>query len=60
MDELTRQARAHLSSFKIPTRWLLVSDPHRVPRLASGKVDIDALRRLLAAEGTPGFRKTRS
>ncbi|WP_407673494.1 class I adenylate-forming enzyme family protein [Parafrankia colletiae] len=60
LDELAGQARARLSSFKIPTRWLFVRDPHRVPRLASGKVDIQALRRLLAEEGTPVSRKLRS
>ncbi|CAI7975323.1 AMP-dependent synthetase and ligase [Frankia sp. Hr75.2] len=59
-DELAEQARANLSSFKIPTRWLIVRDPHRVPRLASGKVDIDALRRLLVEEGTAGSLKARS
>lgn len=59
-DELAEQARAHLSSFKIPTRWLIVRHPHRVPRLASGKVDIDALRRLLVEEGTAGSLKARS
>ncbi|WP_083419894.1 class I adenylate-forming enzyme family protein [Pseudofrankia sp. BMG5.36] len=48
---LVEQARARLSSFKVPTRWLVVNDPHDVPRLASGKVDGGALRRLLQEKG---------
>jgi acyl-CoA synthetase (AMP-forming)/AMP-acid ligase II len=59
-DALAEQARARLSSFKVPTRWLLVRDPHRVPRLASEKVDINALRRLLLEEGVESSRKVRS
>ncbi|CUU60683.1 Acyl-CoA synthetase (AMP-forming)/AMP-acid ligase II [Parafrankia irregularis] len=56
-DQLTEQARARLSSFKVPTRWLVLGDPHRVPRLASGKVDINALRLLLTEEGVAGPRR---
>jgi acyl-CoA synthetase (AMP-forming)/AMP-acid ligase II len=57
--ELAVRTRAWLSGFKVPTRWLLLRDPHRVPRLASGKVDINALRRLLAEEGVASARKVR-
>ncbi|CAO5177477.1 AMP-dependent synthetase and ligase [Frankia sp. AiPs1] len=53
-------ARARLSSFKVPSRWLLLSDPHRVPRLASGKVDVGALRGLLLDEGVVISREARS
>ncbi|WP_308301749.1 hypothetical protein [Frankia umida] len=38
------------------TRWLVVDDAADVPRLASGKPDVHALRRLLRDRGvrTPG------
>ncbi|GAA3388708.1 class I adenylate-forming enzyme family protein [Cryptosporangium minutisporangium] len=44
-------ARQRLSAFKVPTRWVIVDDPGRVPRLASGKVDVAALRRLVRTDG---------
>jgi acyl-CoA synthetase (AMP-forming)/AMP-acid ligase II len=44
-------ARARLSSFKVPTLWLVVSDPEHVPLLATGKVDKSTLRQLLHARG---------
>ncbi|OHV33642.1 AMP-dependent synthetase [Pseudofrankia sp. EUN1h] len=59
-DGLVEQARARLSSFKVPTRWLVVDDPHHVPRLASGKVDGGALRRLLREKGAVRSRKVKS
>jgi len=46
-------ARARLSAFKVPTRWIATPHPDAVPMLASGKVDKPALQRLLAAEGVP-------
>ena len=46
-------ARARLSSFKVPTLWLAVSDPEHVPMLATGKVDKSALQQLLRARGVP-------
>lgn len=45
--DLVEGARTRLSGFKIPTRWRVTTDPAEVPRLASGKVDVAALRRLL-------------
>ncbi|SHN75881.1 class I adenylate-forming enzyme family protein [Cryptosporangium aurantiacum] len=39
--------RQRLSAFKVPTRWVVLDDPADVPRLASGKVDLDALRGLI-------------
>jgi acyl-CoA synthetase (AMP-forming)/AMP-acid ligase II len=44
-------ARARLSSFKIPTLWLVVADPECVPMLTTGKVDKSALQSLLRARG---------
>ena len=43
---LVEAARSRLSSFKVPTQWRVVDEPDAVPRLASGKVDLPALRRL--------------
>jgi acyl-CoA synthetase (AMP-forming)/AMP-acid ligase II len=53
LDEgaLVDEARARLSSFKVPTVWRVVPVPDAVPMLASGKVDVTALRALL---GQPG------
>ncbi|OAA27855.1 acyl-CoA synthetase (AMP-forming)/AMP-acid ligase II [Frankia sp. EI5c] len=59
-EQLAEQARGRLSGFKMPTRWLVVGDPHRVPRLASGKIDINALRRLLTEESVPSSRRVTS
>jgi acyl-CoA synthetase (AMP-forming)/AMP-acid ligase II len=47
--ELERLAREQLSSFKVPTRWIVVAEEGDIPWLASGKPDKLALRdRLLA------------
>lgn len=43
-------ARDRLSSYKVPTRWLLTSST-RIPTLASGKLDRKALRALIV-DGT--------
>ena len=44
-------ARARLSSFKVPTLWLVVPDPGAVPMSTTGKVDKSALQQLLRARG---------
>ncbi|MBB3601861.1 acyl-CoA synthetase (AMP-forming)/AMP-acid ligase II [Mycolicibacterium sp. BK556] len=49
-DELRTQARSMLSSFKVPTVWLLLDSDEDVPRGATGKVDVQRLRELLAGE----------
>jgi acyl-CoA synthetase (AMP-forming)/AMP-acid ligase II len=58
--DLVAQASTRLSSFKVPTRWLVLPDAHLVPRLASGKVDVHALRQLLRDDGVtiPGNART--
>jgi len=43
--DLDRETRTRLSSFKVPTRWLVV-DPGDVPMTATGKVDKTALQQL--------------
>jgi acyl-CoA synthetase (AMP-forming)/AMP-acid ligase II len=47
VQQVRDQARALLSSFKVPTVWLLVPGPDAVPRGATGKVDKRRLRELL-------------
>lgn len=50
VERLRESARTLLSSFKIPTVWLLVDD-HAIPRGTTGKPDIRRLRALLAEAG---------
>ncbi len=45
LDDLEREARTRLSSFKVPTRWLLVT-PNDIPMTSTGKVDKTALQQL--------------
>ncbi len=47
VDELDAAARQRLSSFKVPTVWLVVDGDDDVPRGATGKVDVRGLRALL-------------
>lgn len=46
-DELRSDARNRLSGFKVPTVWLVTDTDDGIPRKASGKVDVRALRDLL-------------
>lgn len=48
-EDLRGSARALLSSFKVPTVWVLVPTPDAIPRGATGKVDVARLRAVLAA-----------
>ena len=50
VEAIATEARTRLSSFKVPTRWLVTADADRIPMTATGKVDKAALRALLAAE----------
>jgi len=50
-EHLADTARARLSSFKVPTLWLVVPDPDYVPMSATGKVDKAALQELLREHG---------
>jgi acyl-CoA synthetase (AMP-forming)/AMP-acid ligase II len=49
--ELRRAAREALSSFKVPTLWLLLGSEADVPRLASDKPDVNELRDRLSRHG---------
>lgn len=46
-ESLHTAAREVLSSFKVPTRWLLLGDEDAVPHGATGKIDNAALRAML-------------
>ena len=48
VDDLRDAARKRLSSFKVPTVWLLVDSDDDIPRGTTGKVDVGRLRALLA------------
>ncbi|HXO82259.1 MAG TPA: fatty acid--CoA ligase family protein, partial [Mycobacterium sp.] len=48
-EKLRASARTVLSSFKVPTVWLLVDSDDMIPRGPTGKVDVRRLRELLAA-----------
>ncbi len=47
VDHLRAAARKLLSSFKVPTVWLLVESEDAIPRGGTGKVDVAALRQML-------------
>ncbi|HEY9264403.1 MAG TPA: long-chain fatty acid--CoA ligase, partial [Mycobacterium sp.] len=47
-QSLRTAARAVLSSFKVPSVWRLLDSEDAVPRGATGKVDVAALREMLA------------
>jgi acyl-CoA synthetase (AMP-forming)/AMP-acid ligase II len=49
VDGLRAAARTLLSSFKIPTVWLLVDSDEDIPRGTTGKVDMRSLRAMLAS-----------
>jgi acyl-CoA synthetase (AMP-forming)/AMP-acid ligase II len=50
--ELAAEARKRLSSFKVPSRWVLASSVQDVPTLSTGKVDKAGLQALIASTGT--------
>jgi acyl-CoA synthetase (AMP-forming)/AMP-acid ligase II len=47
VDDLHAAARQRLSAFKVPTVWLTVDSDDAIPRKATGKVDVAALREML-------------
>ncbi|BBY04989.1 class I adenylate-forming enzyme family protein [Mycobacterium noviomagense] len=48
VEQLREAARRLLSSFKVPTLWLLMASDDDVPRGPTGKVDVRRLREMLA------------
>jgi acyl-CoA synthetase (AMP-forming)/AMP-acid ligase II len=55
-EQLHTAARKLLSSFKVPTMWLLVDSDETIPRGSTGKVDARRLRELLADEASRAQR----
>jgi acyl-CoA synthetase (AMP-forming)/AMP-acid ligase II len=47
VDSIQETTRKLLSSFKVPTVWLLVESDDAIPRGGTGKVDVSALRQML-------------
>ena len=58
VEQLREAARKLLSSFKVPTVWLLVDSDEAIPRGATGKFDVHRLREMLlvrsASSGSAG------
>jgi hypothetical protein len=52
LEQLVAAVRPRLSTFKVPTRWVVTGSAADVPLTATSKVDRDALQALLK-EGTP-------
>ncbi len=50
VEQLRGAARKLLSSFKVPTMWVLVDSDDTIPRGPTGKVDAQRLRELLSQE----------
>ena len=50
VDRLREGARKLLSAFKVPTVWLLVDSDDAIPRGGTGKVDVAALKQMLATQ----------
>jgi acyl-CoA synthetase (AMP-forming)/AMP-acid ligase II len=48
--ELRARTRTLISSFKVPTVWLLLDSDDAIPRGSTGKVDVRRLRELLSSE----------
>ena len=48
MPSLTAHARNQLSSYKVPTRWVIATS-EQIPTLASGKLNRKALRTMVIA-----------
>ncbi|UXA19614.1 class I adenylate-forming enzyme family protein [Mycobacterium sp. SMC-4] len=51
VSSLRTAARKLLSSFKVPTVWKLIDDDTEIPRGATGKIDVTALRARLTSPG---------
>jgi acyl-coenzyme A synthetase/AMP-(fatty) acid ligase len=59
IGQVDAELRQRLSSFKVPTRWLAVTEPSAVPMSATGKVDKAALQQLLRTRGDVATRPVR-
>jgi acyl-CoA synthetase (AMP-forming)/AMP-acid ligase II len=55
-EQLRDRSRKLLSTFKVPTVWLLLKSDNDVPRASTGKVDIRRLREMLIEAGVQRSR----
>jgi acyl-CoA synthetase (AMP-forming)/AMP-acid ligase II len=53
VEHLWAAARKLLSSFKVPTVWLVVDSDEAIPRGSTGKVDARRVRAMLAGTHDP-------
>jgi acyl-CoA synthetase (AMP-forming)/AMP-acid ligase II len=60
LSDLVSAVRGRLSSFKVPTQWVMASDAGAVPLMATGKVDKAGLQRLIRSEGVESLRREKS
>lgn len=51
LASLAAGARESLSAFKVPRLWLILQSADELPRLVSGKVDMEGLREMIEARG---------
>jgi acyl-coenzyme A synthetase/AMP-(fatty) acid ligase len=56
--QIAAKVRSRLSSFKVPTVWLVVDDPAVTPMSATGKVDKARLQQMLSTEGALDSSRT--
>jgi acyl-coenzyme A synthetase/AMP-(fatty) acid ligase len=56
--DIAQAVRARLSSFKVPSLWLVVDDPAAAPMSATGKIDKERLQQLIAMQGSTAPRNT--
>jgi acyl-CoA synthetase (AMP-forming)/AMP-acid ligase II len=54
VEQLRSEARKRLSSFKVPTVWLILDSDDDIPRGKTGKVDAARLREMLAVSASGG------
>jgi acyl-CoA synthetase (AMP-forming)/AMP-acid ligase II len=54
VEQLRSEARKRLSSFKVPTVWLILDSDDDIPRGTTGKVDAARLREMLAVSASGG------
>lgn len=50
-EQLARATRNHLSTLKVPSRWVTTISLSEIPTLTSGQIDKPALQRMLAGAG---------
>jgi acyl-CoA synthetase (AMP-forming)/AMP-acid ligase II len=57
LADIVREVRGRLSSFKVPTSWVVTSDAGAVPMMATGKVDKAGLQEQIRSLGVESLRR---